>query len=80
MKPSGIVRQIDELGRLVLPKEIRKTLQIEPKDSLEFWLDNDCIVLKKYAPTCVFCQSAKNIVRFKDKNVCARCIKEISDD
>lgn len=55
MKSTGIVRKIDELGRIVLPIEIRNTLDIKPKDSIEIFVDDDKIVLKKYQPSCIFC-------------------------
>ncbi len=77
MKSTGIVRKVDELGRVVLPIELRRTLDIAEKDSLEIYVDEDMIVLKKYESSCVFCGSAKNIVNYKGKNVCAACIKDI---
>ena len=75
MKSTGIVRRIDELGRVVLPIELRRTLDIDIKDSLEIYVDNNSIILKKYAPACVFCGEAEDIVNFKGKNVCQKCIK-----
>ena len=78
MKSTGIVRRIDELGRVVLPIELRRTLDIDIKDSLEIYVDNNSIILKKYAPACVFCGEAEDIVNFKGKNVCKKCIKEMT--
>ena len=77
MKSTGIVRKIDELGRVVLPIELRRTLDIDIKDSLEIYVDNDSIILKKYAPACIFCGNADNVTNFKGKNVCENCIKEL---
>ncbi len=77
MKSTGIVRRVDELGRVVLPIELRRTLDIEIKDSLEIYVDNSSIILKKYEPACIFCGDATNIVSFKGKNVCKKCIKEM---
>ena len=74
MKSTGIVRKVDELGRIVLPIELRRTLNIDVKDSLEIYVDGAQIILKKYEPACVFCGNAKDIVHFKDKNVCRRCL------
>ena len=74
MKATGIVRPIDTLGRIVLPKEIRDVLDIAPKDPIEIFTDGDTIVLKKYAPTCVFCQNADNITYYKGKMICRNCI------
>ncbi len=77
MKATGIVRKVDELGRIVLPIELRRTLDIDIKDPLEIFVDSDCIVLKKYTPACIFCGSANDVKRIKEKNVCAECIKEL---
>ena len=64
MKSTGIVRKVDELGRIVLPIELRRTLDIAEKDSLEIYMDGPSIVLKKYQPTCIFCDEAKDVVSF----------------
>ena len=78
MKSTGIVRRVDELGRIVLPIELRRTLDIAERDSLEIYVTDDNIVLKKYHPTCIFCGSTKGITTFKDKNVCASCAAQLS--
>lgn len=77
MKEIGITRQIDDLGRMVLPVELRKTLDISARDSMEIYLVDDTIVLKKFQTKCVFCGSLENIVDFKGKNVCKTCIAEL---
>jgi len=77
MKSTGIVRKVDELGRIVLPIELRRTLDIAEKDSLEIYVDNSTIVLKKYQPSCVFCDSAKDVVAFHGKNICTKCIHDL---
>ena len=77
MKSTGIVRCLDELGRVVLPIELRRTMDISPRDSVEIYVDGDKIILKKYEPTCIFCGSSKDVVSFKDRNVCASCLKEL---
>ena len=77
MKSTGIVRKVDELGRVVLPIELRRTLDIAEKDSLEIYVDEDAIVLKKHESSCVFCGSVKNIVNYKGKNICAACARDI---
>ena len=77
MKATGIVRKVDELGRIVLPIELRRTLNIEIKDPLEIYVDGESIMLKKYQPACVFCGSSDNIKQIKGKNVCAKCVKEL---
>ena len=78
MKSSGIVRNIDELGRLVVPKEMRTTLDINCNDPVEISLDGDKIILRKYTPNCIFCGSNANLTVFKNKKVCAACIDEMT--
>ena len=73
MKSTGIVRKVDELGRIVLPIELRRTLDIAERDALEIFVSEDTIMLKKYQPACIFCDSSKNIINYKGKNVCASC-------
>ncbi len=78
MKSTGIVRKVDELGRIVLPSELRKSLGIEIKDSLEIYTSGDSVILKKYLPSCVFCGEANDVINFKNKNICKNCLKQIS--
>ena len=77
MKSTGIVRKVDELGRIVLPIELRRTLDIEEKDALEIYVDGNSIILRKYEPSCVFCGDAKNVTTFRGKNICANCMKDL---
>lgn len=77
MKAIGSVRKVDELGRIVIPKELRRTLNIEEGDPLEIFVDGEEVVLRKYEPGCVFCGNAKYVVEFKGKKVCTNCIKDI---
>lgn len=78
MKNTGIVRQIDEMGRFVLPKELRNSLDIKFKDPLVIYTENDMIILKKYAPSCTFCGSEDNTISFNGKLVCKTCIEKIN--
>ncbi|MBR6689475.1 MAG: AbrB/MazE/SpoVT family DNA-binding domain-containing protein [Clostridia bacterium] len=78
MKSTGIVRKVDELGRIVLPMELRRTLGVDTKDALEIYVEGESIILKKYAPCCIFCGEGNDVTVFKDKNVCAKCKKELS--
>ena len=78
MKSTGITRKVDELGRIVIPIELRRTLGIAEKDPLEILVDGDSIILRKYEPACVFCGSADDITNFKGKNICADCIGKMS--
>lgn len=79
MKSTGIVRRVDELGRIVLPIELRRTLDITERDSLEIYVDGSSIILKKYQPACIFCDDAKDVVSYKGKNICAKCLKELKE-
>ena len=79
MKSTGIVRRVDELGRIVLPIELRRTLDITERDSLEIYVDGSSIILKKYQPACIFCDDAKDVVSNKGKNICAKCLKELKE-
>ncbi len=79
MKSTGIVRKVDELGRIVLPIELRRTLGIDIKDAIEIYVDNSTIVLKKYEPTCVFCGESENVITYKDKIVCKSCLEEMKN-
>ncbi|MBP2652863.1 MAG: abrB 1 [Firmicutes bacterium] len=74
MKSTGIVRKLDDLGRVVIPIELRRMFNIDVKDGLEIFTDNDRIILRKYEPACVFCGSNDEVTRFKEKNVCKQCI------
>jgi len=77
MKSTGIVRKIDELGRIVLPIEIRRTMSLERSDAVEIFVDEEKIILKKYEPSCVFCGNADNVTLFKGKLVCADCLNSL---
>jgi len=77
LKSTGIVRKVDELGRVVLPIELRRTLNIAEKDALEIYVDEQNIILKKYEPACIFCDNAKNITLYKGKNICGDCFAEL---
>lgn len=79
MKATGIVRKVDELGRIVLPIELRRTLGIAERDPLEIYVDGDTIVIKKYQSVCVFCGNAHDAVQFKGKNICPDCLKALAD-
>lgn len=78
IKSTGIVRKVDELGRVVLPIELRRTLGIDEKDALEIYVDSEKIILKKYEPACIFCGSAEDVQHFKGKNVCQECAAAMS--
>ena len=75
MKSTGIVRKVDELGRIVLPIELRRTLDIAEKDAIEIYVDGESIILKKYEPTCIFCGDGRNVENYRGKNICANCMR-----
>lgn len=80
MKATGVIRSVDELGRLVIPKEIRKTMDIRCGDPLEIFVDgSETIVLKKYVCACVFCQSKEDLSDYKGKKVCSSCLLELKE-
>ena len=79
MKSTGIVRRIDELGRVVIPIELRNKFGIDEKDPIEIFVEGSNIILKKYEPNCVFCGNTKNLVEYKGKLICEKCSKQISE-
>ena len=80
LKTTGIVRPVDGLGRIVLPIEMRRTLDIAEKDALEIYVEGSAIVLKKFRPACVFCDSVRDVSVFKGKNLCGKCLRELRSD
>jgi transcriptional pleiotropic regulator of transition state genes len=79
MQSIGIVRNLDELGRIVLPVELRRRMNINIKDPLEIFVDGDTIVLRKYQPKCVFCGEVENITSHKGKIICKGCIQGLKE-
>lgn len=78
MKSTGVVRKVDELGRIVIPIELRRTMGIEEKDALEIYVDNEKIILRKYEPACIFCGNAEEVLNYKGKNLCRNCLTELT--
>lgn len=79
MKSTGIIRKVDDLGRIVLPIELRRTLDIAERDELEILMENDQIILRKFEPACIFCGSDKALVSYRRKNICQECIKTMAE-
>jgi len=79
MKATGIIRRIDDLGRIVLPAELRRSMDIGDKENMEIFVDGSNIVLKKYRPSCIFCDSFQDISIFKGKTICARCLRQLRE-
>ena len=78
MKSTGIIRKVDELGRIVLPIQLRRSLDIAERDELEIYLDGDRIILQKFETSCVFCGSARKLANYRGKNICQECVREIA--
>ena len=74
-----MVRKVDELGRVVLPIELRRTMDIQEKDPLEIYVEGENIILRKYQPACIFCNDATDVVQFEGKNVCRKCLGKLKD-
>ena len=80
MRSTGIVRKLDDLGRIVLPIELRRTLDIAERDELEIYLEDDKVVLRKFEPSCIFCGSTRGLVAYRGKNVCTDCIQKMNKE
>lgn len=78
MKATGIVRNLDNLGRVTLPIELRRNLNLDIKDPVEIFVDEDCIVLKKYEPSDIFTGAKKDLVEYEGKMVSVETIKELA--
>ena len=74
---KGIVRHVDNLDRIVIPKELCKTFKIKPKSALEIFVEGNDIILRKYEPACIFCGEANDTVKIEDKMVCRGCVEKI---
>jgi len=79
MKSTGIIRKVDDLGRIVLPIELRRVLDISERDELEIYMENDRIILQKFEPACVFCGSMRNLITYRGKNVCQDCVRKMAE-
>ena len=80
MKATGIIRNIDELGRIVIPKEIRKEMDIKSNQPIEIYVDEGKIILCKYSPSCLFCAGTENVTLFKEKRICKSCLDELKSE
>jgi transcriptional pleiotropic regulator of transition state genes len=74
MKATGIVRRIDELGRVVIPIELRRTLGVEEKDPMEIFVQDDMVIFKKFQPGCTFCGNVEHVKTHQGKAICQTCI------
>ena len=79
MKSTGIVRNIDELGRLVIPKEIRDEKGFVKNTPVEIFVEDDAVIVKKYVPVCRFCGCGDKLTVYLDQNVCHGCIEKLGE-
>ena len=79
MKATGIIRKVDDLGRIVLPIEMRRMLDIAERDELEIFVESDRIILQKYEPACIFCGSARSLTSLNGKNICQACVAKLKE-
>lgn len=79
MKSTGIIRKVDNLGRIVLPIELRRTMDIAERDELEIYMENDRIILQKFELACIFCGSSRGLINYRRKNVCQECVKKMME-
>ncbi len=77
MKNTGITRKLDELGRVVIPREIRENLKLEEKEPLAIYIEGSSIILRKYEQSCIFCGCSKNLIEFKNQYICSKCMKKV---
>ena len=80
MKSTGIIRKVDDLGRIVLPIELRRMLDIAERDDLEIFVEQDRIILQKFEPACIFCSSSQGLITYKGKNVCRKCVQKMANE
>lgn len=79
MKETGVTRSLDSLGRVVIPIEIRRHFGIIEDDRLEFYVEDDKIIMKKFINSCTFCDSRDDLTKYKGKYICPECLSEIKD-
>ncbi|MCF8009137.1 MAG: AbrB/MazE/SpoVT family DNA-binding domain-containing protein [Halanaerobiales bacterium] len=80
MKSTGIVRKIDNLGRIVIPKELRKTMNLKKQDSLEIYVEGEKIIFKAYQPGCIFCGEMSDTFEYEEKTICKKCFDKMKND
>jgi AbrB family transcriptional regulator, transcriptional pleiotropic regulator of transition state genes len=78
MKPAGVVRKVDQLGRIVLPKSLRKRYLMNEGDPVEILVQGDHIILERYRPKCVFCGNMEQVSEFRERYICGACLEEMN--
>ena len=79
MKSTGIIRKLDELGRVVIPIELRNKFNISEKDPIEIYVEGSNIILKKFEINCIFCGKSESLKEYKDKPICTNCLTKLSE-
>lgn len=79
MKSTGIIRKVDDLGRIVLPVELRRMLDIAERDEVEIYIEDERIILQKYEPSCIFCGDVRGLISYRGKNICQKCIRSVAE-
>ena len=79
MTATGIVRKLDQLGRIVIPKELRTTFDLKENDPIAIFVEGSDIILRKYQPACIFCNDATDVIQIEGKNVCRKCLKKMQN-
>ncbi len=79
MKATGIARRIDELGRVVIPKELRRNLGIEVRDPVEMYIKGELMFMTKHLPACIFCESTEDVKLYREKLICKACMKNLKE-
>ena len=80
MESTGIIRRMDDLGRIVIPIELRRVLGISDRDHMDIYVRDDAIILRRLEPSCVFCTSREDLIDYKEKMICGACLKELRGD
>ena len=78
MKSTGMIRDVDKVGRVVIPKEIRDTLGLKEGSPLEIFVENDTISLRRYTTSCLFCGNAQELISYEDRKICRNCIEKLN--
>lgn len=78
MSSNGIIRKLDRLGRVVIPKEIRKSLDIKEGEAVTIIDESNHVIIKKYYDGCIFCGSQEDLIEYKNMHVCKKCRESLN--
>lgn len=80
MSTNGYLRRVDELGRIVLPIELRRALEIEERDLMNISMEGDALLVRKHRPYCLFCGADADLLTYRHKSVCRTCLRALNDE